>query len=124
MIMKDPFMILSLIILGRTTPRNDINVYLRPLVDDLHELWNEGVTTYDSSTKETFQLHAALLWTINDFPANGNLSGYSTKGKWVCPVCNKDIMSYRLKYKFKECYMCHRRWLPPDHEWRKKKIST
>jgi hypothetical protein len=61
MIMKDPFMILSLIILGRTAPGNDINVYLRPLVDDLHELRNEGVTTYDSSTKETFQLHAALL---------------------------------------------------------------
>jgi hypothetical protein len=74
-------MILSLIIPGRTTPGNDINVYLRPLVDDLHELWNEGVTTYDFSTKETFQLHAALLWTINNFPANGNLSRYSTKGK-------------------------------------------
>jgi hypothetical protein len=26
-------------------------------------------------------------------------------------------MSYRLKYRSKECYMCHRRWLPPDHEW-------
>jgi hypothetical protein len=61
MIMKDPFMILSLIILGRTAPGNDIDMYLWPLVDDLHELWNEGVTTYDSSTKETFQLYAALL---------------------------------------------------------------
>jgi hypothetical protein len=121
MIMKDPFMILSLIIPGRTAPGNDIDVYLRPLVDDLHELWNEGVTTYDSSTKETFQLHAALLWTINDFPAYANLSGYSTKGKHACPVCNKDTMFYRLKYGFKECYMCHRRWLPPDHEWRQEK---
>jgi hypothetical protein len=54
MIMKDPFMILSLIILGRTALGNDIDMYLWPLVDDLHELWNEGVTTYDSSTKETF----------------------------------------------------------------------
>jgi hypothetical protein len=54
-------MILSLIIPGRTGPGNDIDVYLRPLVDDLHELWNEGVTTYDSSTKETFQLHVVLL---------------------------------------------------------------
>jgi hypothetical protein len=61
MIMKDPFMILSLIIPCRTALGNNIYVYLRPLIDDLHELWNEGVTTYDSSIKETFQLHATLL---------------------------------------------------------------
>jgi hypothetical protein len=121
MIMKDPFMILSLIIPGCIAPENNIDVYLRPLIDDLHELWNEGVTTYDSSTKETFQLYSALLWTINDFPAYGNLSGYSTKGKQACPICNKDTNFYRLKYGFKECYMCHRRWLPLDHEWHQKK---
>ena len=61
MIIKDLFMILSLIIHGRIAPGNNTDVYLRPLVDDLHELWNKGITTYDSSTKETFQLHAALL---------------------------------------------------------------
>ena len=98
MSMKDPNIILSLVIPGCTAPRNDIDVYLWPLIDDLHELWNEGVTTYNSSTKETFQLHAALLWTINDFPVYGNLFGYSTKGKLACSVCNKDIMPYRLKY--------------------------
>jgi hypothetical protein len=54
MSMKDPNIILSLIIPSRTAPRNDIDVYLQPLIDDLHELWNEGITTYDSSTKETF----------------------------------------------------------------------
>jgi hypothetical protein len=54
--------------------RSEIDVYLRPLVDDLHELWNEGVITYDALTQQTFKLHAALLWTINDFPAYVNLS--------------------------------------------------
>ncbi|XP_059454976.1 uncharacterized protein LOC132185188 [Corylus avellana] len=121
MCMKDPNMILSLLIPSRTSPGNDIDVYLWPLVDDLHELWNESVTTYDSSTKETFQLHAALLWTINDFPTYGSLSEYSTKGRLACPICNKDTMSYRLKYGSKECYMYHRRWLPRDHVWRQEK---
>jgi hypothetical protein len=34
---------------------------------------------------------------------------------------NKDTMSYRLKYGSKECYMCHRRWLPRDHVWRQER---
>ena len=28
---------------------------------------------YDASSKETFNLKAILMWTINDFPAYGNL---------------------------------------------------
>ena len=38
--MKDSYMILSLLILGRKALGNKIDVYLRPLVDDLKELWN------------------------------------------------------------------------------------
>jgi hypothetical protein len=91
--MKDPYMLLSLLIPGVKAPGNEIYVYLWPLVDDLKELWNEGVITYDASTQQTFKLHASLLWTINDFPAYANLSGWSTKGKLACSVCNKDTVS-------------------------------
>ena len=59
--MKNPYMILSLLIPGRKAPGNKIDVYLRPLVDDLKELWNEGIKTYDASTQHSFKLHAALL---------------------------------------------------------------
>jgi hypothetical protein len=62
--MKVPHIMLSLLIPGPTAPGNEIDVYLRPLVDDLHELWNEGVITYDALTQQTFKLHAALLWTV------------------------------------------------------------
>jgi len=72
--MKDPYMIMSLLIPGPKAPVNDIDVYLQPLADDLQELWIEGVPTYDASTHENFKLHATLLWTINDFPAYENLS--------------------------------------------------
>ncbi|XP_042988830.1 uncharacterized protein LOC122316370 [Carya illinoinensis] len=119
--MKDSFFMTSLIIPGPKSPGNDIDVYLQPLIDELLELWAHGVPTYDASTKEMFMLHAALLWTINDFPAYGNLSGWSTKGKLACPSCNASTDSNWLKYGRKHCYMGHRRLLPSDHIWRTRK---
>lgn len=55
---------------------------MEPLVAELKELWDlKGVDTYDASRKSNFQMRACLLWTISDFPAYANLSGWSTKGK-------------------------------------------
>ena len=59
--MKDPYMILSLFIPGHKAPENKIDVYLQPLVDDLKELWNEGIKAYDASTQHLFKLHVVLL---------------------------------------------------------------
>ncbi|XP_028125055.1 uncharacterized protein LOC114321997 [Camellia sinensis] len=73
--MKQSFSMLSLLILGPQAPGRDIDVYMRPLIDELKELWEDGVFTYDASTKLSFQMHAAVMWTINDFSAYGNLSG-------------------------------------------------
>ena len=66
-------------------------------------------------------MHAALLWTINDFPAYANLSGWSTKGKLACPICNENTESSYLKSSHKLCYMGHRRFLPLEHNWRQQK---
>ena len=52
--MKAPNMILSLLILGPLAPGNKIDVYLWLLVDNLYELWNESVSTYDALVNETF----------------------------------------------------------------------
>jgi hypothetical protein len=120
MCMKSQNLMLSLIIPGPSDPGKNIDVYLRPLVDDLKDLWNEGIRVYDASKKETFQLHATLLWTINDFPAYGKLSGWATNGNLACPICNKDTSFRYLKYGRKVCFMCHRRWLPEEHPWRKR----
>ncbi|KAK2656071.1 hypothetical protein Ddye_009123 [Dipteronia dyeriana] len=73
--MKKPYTFISLIIPGPKIPGNDIDVYLRPLIDELYELWENGVNTYDVSTNQNFQMNAAVIWTINDFPAYVNLSG-------------------------------------------------
>jgi hypothetical protein len=73
--MKQTSFILSLIIPGPSSPGMGIDVYLRPLIEELQELWNIGVCTYDKSKKNNFLMWAQLMWTINDFSAYADLSG-------------------------------------------------
>ncbi|XP_071933260.1 uncharacterized protein [Coffea arabica] len=79
MCMKQTSFMLCLLIDGPKAPGNDIHIYLQLVIDELNEFWDLGVPTYDAASKQMFYLRAALLWTINDFPAYGNLSGWSTK---------------------------------------------
>ncbi|XP_022024562.1 uncharacterized protein LOC110924892 [Helianthus annuus] len=116
--MKQPNFILSLIIPGPNGPGNKIDVYMQPLIKELKELWEDGVSTFDASTKQYFQLKASIISTISDFPSYANLSGWSTKGALACRVCGFDTDSNWLSHGRKYCYMCHRRWLPSDHRWR------
>ncbi|XP_021829050.1 uncharacterized protein LOC110769375 [Prunus avium] len=116
MCMKQQYSIMTLLIPGPKAPGKDIDVYLRPLIDELKELW-EGVPTYDKFTDSGFKMRATVIWTINDFPAYGNLSGWSTKGYLACPVCLEDTSHTKLRNKI--CYMGHRRYLRKNHPWRK-----
>ncbi|XP_049358859.1 uncharacterized protein LOC125823536 [Solanum verrucosum] len=118
MCMKEEFSILSLLILGPKSPGNNIDVFLQPLIEELNELWSVGVETYDASTKETFQMRAALMWTINDFPAYGTLSGWSTYGPFACPSCNINTHFKRLNHGRKFCFIGHRRFLKSSHKYR------
>nr|GEX94402.1 hypothetical protein [Tanacetum cinerariifolium] len=61
------FFMLTLLIPGPKSPGKDIDVYLRPLIDDLK--------------------------TINDFPAQSSLSEWSGQGYKACPTCNEDTPS-------------------------------
>ncbi|XP_031105794.1 uncharacterized protein LOC116010498 [Ipomoea triloba] len=117
--MKDPYFMTSLLIPGPKAPGNDIDVYLEQLINELKYLWEKGVKTYDSFSTSNFQLHAAILWTINDFPAYGNLSGWSTKGKLACPTCNLETSSRRLPNGHKTCYLGKHRFLPTKNPRRK-----
>ncbi|XP_026449456.1 uncharacterized protein LOC113349663 [Papaver somniferum] len=118
--MKQPFFMMSLLIPGPQAPDNDIDVYLRPLIDELKELWDVGVENRDVSTGKVFCMRAAVLWIINDFSAYANLSGWSTKGYLACPVCNDDPPSRKLRSKIG--YLCHRRFLNPGHTWRDSRL--
>ena len=117
MCMKDNNFILSTLIPGPKSPGKDMDVFLRPLVDELKELWENGVDTRDSVTNTVFKMRAALLWTVNDFPARSYLSGWSGQGYKACPTCNEDTTSVRVIGK--TSYVGHRRFLPTYHRMRR-----
>nr|GEX16335.1 hypothetical protein [Tanacetum cinerariifolium] len=94
---KESPSMLALLIPGPKSPGKDINVYLRPLIDDLKVLWAlKGVETIGVATSQKFNMRAMVLWTINDFPARISLSGWSGQGYKACPTCNKDTPSVRV----------------------------
>ena len=112
---KRKYIMLYMMITGPRQLRNDIDVYLAALIEDLIKLWVEGVDVYDASVQHSFRLHAMIFCTINDFPAYGNLSGYSVKGHHACPICEKDTSYLQLKHGKNTVYTRHRRFLKPYH---------
>ncbi|XP_019179175.1 PREDICTED: uncharacterized protein LOC109174391 [Ipomoea nil] len=119
--MKRKYILLSLMISGPKQPGNDIDVFLAPLIDDLKKLWDEGVLVFDAYRKENFKLHAMLFCTINDFPAYGNLAGYSVKGHKACPICEDNTCYTQLVHGRKSVYLGHRRFLDRAHPYRRLK---
>ena len=54
--MKRKYIMLSMLISGPKQLGNDIDVYLEPLIEDLKELWDEGVDVFDANKKEIFKM--------------------------------------------------------------------
>ncbi|XP_074342221.1 uncharacterized protein LOC141679687 [Apium graveolens] len=121
--MKRKYIMLALLISGPKEPGNNIDVYLQPLIEDLNLLWDKGVTVFDSYSQSNLNLRAMIFCTISDFPGYGNLSGYPIKGDKACPICEEDTNTHRLNNCKKNVYMNHRRFLPLDHPYHKRKRS-
>ncbi|KAM3249472.1 hypothetical protein P3L10_011242 [Capsicum annuum] len=85
MCMKEAYMFLTIIVPGPSNPKHKIDVYLQPLIKELTLLWETGVEAFDISKRQNFQLRAALMWTISDFPAYSMLSGWNFTAKY----CNR-----------------------------------
>nr|ABA94043.1 transposon protein, putative, CACTA, En/Spm sub-class [Oryza sativa Japonica Group] len=112
---------MPIIIQGPKQPGNDIDVYLRPLVEDLKLLWKkEGIPVWDEDKQEEFNIRALLFVTINDWPTLSNLSGQSNKGYKACTHCMDETESTYLKHCRKVVYMGHHRFLAANHPVRKK----
>jgi hypothetical protein len=72
---KWKYIMISGLIPGPQQPRNDIDTYFRPLIEDLKELWyNDGVQVWDEHKCEYFGLKAILFMTVSDSPVARNLS--------------------------------------------------
>lgn len=120
---KKFFIMLSLLIPGPDAVTADrIDVFLGPLVDELRELWVEGVICNDAARwrgEVRFTLRAMLLWCIHDFPAYAMMAGTSNKGYCACPICGPHTPSRYSQHLSKMLYGgSHRRWLPPEHPFR------
>ena len=122
--MKRKFLMLTTLVSGPHEPGNNLDVYLQPMIEDLKKLWEEGEpNVYDAATKSYFTLKSILMWTINDFPAYGNLSGCVNKGYLACPVCADDTVAKYLPHSRKMCYQGHRRYLGLYHPYRRQKAA-
>jgi hypothetical protein len=94
MCVRSEFMFLSTVIPDPSSLGWNIDVCLWPLIDDLTQLWSSRALTYDISRKQFFVMRAALMLTMNDFPAYGMVSGWSTHGKLACPYCMENNKAF------------------------------
>jgi hypothetical protein len=78
--MKFELMFLCLIVPGSEVPDPRINVMLRPLIEELKQLWI-GVEEYKCYKKQKFNLRATYLWSVHDFNPYGIFAGWSIHGE-------------------------------------------
>jgi hypothetical protein len=84
--MKYEFIFLCLIIPGSEAPGTRLNVMLKPLIEELKQLWI-GVKAYDYYKKKKFNLRAEYLWSIHDFKAYNIFASWSVHRELTCPIC-------------------------------------
>lgn len=114
------FVIPVLLIPGKHSPNGgNINVYMKPVIDQLRKLWWPGVWADDHSIPpeltRRFRLRGCLMWTINDWPGYGLLSGMAHAGYAGCPPCGPEVTSRYSRELHKCLYTGSRRWLRSRH---------
>ena len=110
---------LTLLIPGPNSPDKDMDVLLRPVVDELKDLLECDIQTSDAVDNSVFNMHVELVWIVNDFPARSSISGWSDQGYKAYPTCNNDTISIRVIGK--ETYIGHRRFFLRSHSLRNNK---
>nr|GEY58354.1 hypothetical protein [Tanacetum cinerariifolium] len=89
---------------------------LQHVAGDIDEIEFASVVMYEREFfYADFNMRAMVLWTINDFPAQSSLSGWSGQGYKACATCNKDTPFVRLLSK--TTYVSHKRFLKKLHKW-------
>jgi hypothetical protein len=77
--MKYEYMFLCLVIPSQDHPGPNINVMLKPLIEELKQLW-EGVEAYDYERKQKFNLPVVYLWSVHDFREYNIFLGWCYNG--------------------------------------------
>ena len=114
------FVIHVLLIPGKHSPNGgNIDVYMKPVIDQMKKFWWPGVWADDHSIPaeltRRFRLRGCLMWTINDWPGYGLLSGMAHAGYAGCPPCGPEVTSRYSRELHKCLYTGSRRWLRSRH---------
>jgi len=123
---KNFFISLAVLIPGpKSLVAENIDVFLRPVVRDLLKLW-AGVPAIDMSKlmgQRSFKLRALLMWTVNDFPAYGLLSGQQVHGYKGCSLCGPETCAEHASLLNKMIYLGGRCYLEDDHRFRRERST-
>ena len=77
---------LALLIVGKELVTSEVfDVYIKPLVEELLQLWYGIQRMILQRSKLCFTLRAVLMWTIHDFPRRAIVGGFSSQGYIACP---------------------------------------
>jgi len=108
---------LTLIILEKElVTSSNVDVYLQPLVDELHVLW-KSVKAWDTYLGASFSFKTMCMWSIHDFLGYGLFVGCVTKGQIGCPPCGPTI-EFRFARKLQKIvYYGSRHYLPNNHPY-------
>jgi hypothetical protein len=122
LVTKQFFMLISWIMLGKEIiNKNNIDAFLTSLVEELKTFRMPDVEALDFAQMEGycfFNLHAMVMWTINDFPRYG-LSFRCVHQRYIaCLKCEPKTTSWHSSTLRKAMYMGHHRWLQCKHPYR------
>jgi hypothetical protein len=100
LVTKKFFIQLSILISSKDAPtNNNIDVVLRPLIEELQLLW-KGIPAQDFSEPaghRAFKLRGILMWTLLDYPGYRLISGVCIHGFKGCTVCGPQTDSRSAK---------------------------
>jgi hypothetical protein len=118
---KRKYLLLSILIQGPKHPSIDIDVFLKPLMQEMETLWKKGINIFDGFTQQTFNLRGIIFVSIHDYQALFVLSG-QIKGRTGCTVCVDDTVPSFLEGSRKVVYLGYRHFLVEGHWYQSKKF--
>jgi hypothetical protein len=120
---KQRYVHMSILIQGPKQPGVDMHLYLGLLKEELAMLWEKPARTWDAYTGEYFDLRAALLTTVHDYPGYGYVACQVNHGFCACVRCMDKTPHLQLPRdpgSSKTVFQRTRMWLRKDHPWRKR----
>lgn len=119
---KRKCVLLCILIQGPQQPGIDIDVFFEPLLEDMADLWHEGLKVWDEYLRQHFTVKAIIFITINNYHAMFSVSR-QIKGKTGWVICLNGTYYRYLSGSNKLVYLRHRQFLSKGHKFRKMKAE-